>query len=717
MKKFNIFLFLMVFQLSLLSAKIELQIPRLTSPPLVDGYIAEGEWEEALRWDEFWQTSPGDNSEPSEPTIFYIGYDDKNLYAAFVCTYSDPGIVRAFHGSRDRIFTSDRVFIFLDTFLSNHQAYYFGANMHGEQADGIVLQEIDTSHDFYYESRGALTADGYRVEFAIPFRSLKYRSGRNVSWGAFIRRIIPERNEEITAFQVRREAGNYFDNYAIFKFAELPPNLNLRLNPAATLASEIREDRLADTEEVENRVEPELNIFFEPNSSVTATATINPDFNIIEADALAIEVNSRHPVYYTEKRPFFLESSNPFQTDINIFHTRRIVDPLWGLKISSLMGRYSSFALVSLDEDVPADRFSVEAEGEGDALYSFLNFTRRLGSGNQHLRLAGTLRRYREAESFVVNYDHKLTWRENLNIFTQLLYSLDQVPLADGIREEKGYGYYLEGEFNNSTWYLSNSLKGISRGFQADLGYIPETDINKLASKYQYQIHAATDEDMIRYAEIKTEQHLTYDFDWRERKELYWQGSGGMLLQNKLEFWTGFELIRYLYEGRTYQSHYPWLCLEYYPWRQLGAKVVLVDGKNLYYGPEQGYIGNYVKFETSLFLRPFSSLDIELQQKYHETEKFYIARTYEVIAKFQVHRNFWLRLITQITDIDEWYCGESYQRISFYPLFVFKPSANASVYLGASRSSRQSETWREMVLDSGETLYFLKLSYNVDVFN
>jgi len=97
--------------------------------------------------------------------------------------------------------------------------------------------------------------------------------------------------------------------------------------------------------ETEFEFEPELNIFYEPNSNLMTTITVNPDFNIIEADGLEIDVNNRFPRFFQEKRPFFIEQANPFYTDINIFHTRNIVDPLIGAKMSGSIGKNNIYLL------------------------------------------------------------------------------------------------------------------------------------------------------------------------------------------------------------------------------------------------------------------------------------------------------------------------------------------------------------------------------------
>ena len=300
-------IFLVLFAMFTLHSKEVIDIPLIHNPPVIDGVISVDEWSEAICWDEFYQTSPGDNTEPSERTEVYLAYDENNIYCMAKCYFEDMNRLRDFHCSRDQIHATDLVYFFFDTFHSNTQAYYFGCNANGEQADGIVIGDIDPSIDFFFYSAGGKTTEGYFIELALPLESIKYKSGKDVDWGVFFKRNITDGSEEVCGFRVPRGGGNFYDNYGILRFAELPTNMNLKLVPSLTANYNQFQDNLYNEEETDSELQPELNIFFEPNSNLTFTATVNPDFNIIEADGLEIEVNSRYPRYYQEKRPFFIE--------------------------------------------------------------------------------------------------------------------------------------------------------------------------------------------------------------------------------------------------------------------------------------------------------------------------------------------------------------------------------------------------------------------------
>ena len=101
-------------------------------------------------------------------------------------------------------------------------------------------------------------------------------------------------------------------------------------------------------------------------SAVTLDATINPDFSQVESDAFEVEINQRFPVFFSEKRPFFMEawgcSTSPGTggdaTMRTAVHTRRIIDPSAGLKLTGARGRHT-FGVLSSADASPA--------GEGSA--------------------------------------------------------------------------------------------------------------------------------------------------------------------------------------------------------------------------------------------------------------------------------------------------------------------------------------------------------------
>ncbi|HYX30033.1 MAG TPA: carbohydrate binding family 9 domain-containing protein, partial [Pyrinomonadaceae bacterium] len=179
-----------------------IRLPQFDRPPVIDGKLDDEVWKQAVKLKDFYQTTPGDNIAPSQPTEVFLGYDAKSLYVAFHC-YDDPSKVRANISKRDNIFNDDYVGMLLDTFNDHRKAYELDFNPLGVQEDGIWQDPIyneDFNPDFVMESKGTLTSDGYVVEVAIPFKSLRYEAGKNKLWGVHFYRRIKRINNEFDSW-------------------------------------------------------------------------------------------------------------------------------------------------------------------------------------------------------------------------------------------------------------------------------------------------------------------------------------------------------------------------------------------------------------------------------------------------------------------------------------------------------------------------------------
>src|SRR5229473_6274904 len=174
------------------------RLPHFDKAPVIDGKLDDEVWKHAVVLKDFYQVQPGDNTPPSKPTEVLLGLDSRFLYVAFHC-YDEPDKVRATIAKRDNIFDDDYVGILFDTFHDQRKAYEFNFNPLGVQADGIWTdgQNEDFSPDIVMESKGIINSDGWTVEVAIPFKSLRYVAGKDKLWGAHFWRRIKRFNNEL----------------------------------------------------------------------------------------------------------------------------------------------------------------------------------------------------------------------------------------------------------------------------------------------------------------------------------------------------------------------------------------------------------------------------------------------------------------------------------------------------------------------------------------
>src|SRR5712664_3624770 len=214
------------------------RLPVFEKPPVIDGKIDDEVWKNAVVLKDFYQIEPGDNIAPSKPTEVMLGYDEKFLYIAFHC-YDEPDKVRANIPKRDDIFNDDYVGILFDTFNDQRKAYEFDLNPLGIQADGTwnTGGNEDFSLDVVFQSKGMLTSDGYTIEAAIPFKSIRYNAGKDVLWGAHFWRRIKRFNNELDMWMpISRDVSSWlaqaghltgFEGISTERTLELIPSLTV----------------------------------------------------------------------------------------------------------------------------------------------------------------------------------------------------------------------------------------------------------------------------------------------------------------------------------------------------------------------------------------------------------------------------------------------------------------------------------------------------------
>ncbi|HEY0546032.1 MAG TPA: DUF5916 domain-containing protein [Pyrinomonadaceae bacterium] len=343
------------------------RIPKLDKPPVIDGKLDDEVWKQAIVLKDFYQTSPGDNIEPSRKTDTMIAYDAKFLYFAFRC-YDEPDKVRATVAKRDNVFGEDNVRVYLDTFNDQRRAYVLGFNPFGIQQDGIYTEGSGTDYNFdiVMESKGVMTSDGWTVEVAIPFKSLRYTAGKDKQWGIQVWRNIDRFNDEVDSWMPNnRDNASLLNQEGHLTGLEgIQTQRQLEVTPSLTvsekgkrirtfsLASLGNDPTLLDPGHFVNRpvkLEPGVTVKLGITPTITVDAAINPDFAQVEADSTVILANQRFPVFFPEKRPFFLEGIDYFQTPIAVVHTRTIADPDFAFKLTGKQGRNTFAALVASD--------------------------------------------------------------------------------------------------------------------------------------------------------------------------------------------------------------------------------------------------------------------------------------------------------------------------------------------------------------------------------
>ena len=338
---------------------------RTDNPPEIDGRLDDEAWRTATKISELVQQSPLEGAPATEATDIYIAYDRDQIYFGFHVHYEDPSIMRGNRVDRDRAAADDLMTVYFDTYMDQQQAYDFDVNPYGVQGDGIISRTggfgpvpfADRTWDALSETAGQIVEDGYVAEMAIPFKSLRYPTpseGQPHRWGFQIVREVKSKNRENDVWApMSRDESSFMGQMGVLEgMTDLSTSRNIEILPTVTA---IQYGAIDPTRPgfSNQRTDPDagINLKYGITSTLTADLTVNPDFSQIESDQPQIEVNQRFPLFFRELRPFFLEGAEIFriQAPVTLVHTRTIVDPDYGAKLSGKVGPVSLGALATND--------------------------------------------------------------------------------------------------------------------------------------------------------------------------------------------------------------------------------------------------------------------------------------------------------------------------------------------------------------------------------
>jgi hypothetical protein len=342
---------------------------------------------------------------------------------------------------------------------------------------------VDFSPDFLYSSRGRVTPEGYVVEVRIPFKSLKFPATSSQTWGLnIIRNIAATGAGEAWAPISRSNPSRLAQSGTLIRIRELRPGRLLEVNPTLTGK---REGELRDGSFVRSNFEPDMggNLKYGLTSNLTLDATINPDFSQIEADADQIAVNERFALFFPEKRPFFLEGADIFATPEQLVYTRRIVDPIAGIKLTGKAGAFNVGYLGALDESpLTGGVASRYAPDTTRALFNIARLQRDIGEGSS-LGAVFTDRQAGGEFNRVLGADGRFRFQSVYTWHWQVAgsWTAEWAPTLAGadttIGSSLGHLFQTGLDRTGRKWGFRVQMKDVPNDFRASSGFIRRTGV------------------------------------------------------------------------------------------------------------------------------------------------------------------------------------------------------------------------------------------------
>ncbi len=529
-------------------------IPKFTTPPVIDGKLDDAIWQTAVVLKDFYQIDPGDNIAPSKATEVLLGYDAKFLYIAFRA-FDEQDKIRSTVAKRDSIFQDDYVGFYLDTFNDKRKAFEAFFNPLGIQADGVLTEGRgeDFSVDILMDSKGTINETGYIVEIAIPFKSLRYEAGAGKFWGAHFFRRIQRFNRELSSWMPfsRSISGNLSQAGRLGGLEGISAERTLELIPSITLSETGRFVRTfgaplsgPDPGRVLNepfKLEAGLTAKFIPSPGMTIDLAINPDFAQVEADQLVVTANQRFPIFFPEKRPFFLEGIDIFRTPITAVHTRAIVDPDVALKTTGKIGR-NTFGIMAATDNGPGNLSLDDREFlrinplslspgqvnrqndlfkivDKNALIGVLRLKRDIGKENS-LGILATTYNFPDKHNQLFSMDGRFKLDKQTTFTFQTIGTFSKNFFFDpntGLTQDRkgnGFGYSVNYRNAGRNWVYELGGNGFTSDYRADVGFFQRTNSNFNYGFLGYNSDPKPKKKLISY-HIHNFTHI--DYDWQGR--------------------------------------------------------------------------------------------------------------------------------------------------------------------------------------------------------
>ncbi len=474
---------------------LAVRIPRLEQTIVVDGVLDDAAWAGAARLTAFSQYQPVDSRPAEEETEVLVWYGPTAIYFGIRAREAHGDVVRATRADRDNIGADDHIQILLDTYNDRRLAYLFGVNPFGVQQDGIRSDQfgggaggfsaggrsftgsildgnVDLNPDFVFESRGRLLpgvgttgSAGYEVEIAIPFKSLRYQGSATETWGInVLRRVQHTGYQDSWAPVVRASASFLGQSGRLEGLHDLHRGIVVELSPTATGSATGAPDT-SGNHAYSSEAQFGLNARLGLTPNLTLDGTVNPDFSQVESDVGQVTINERFELFYPEKRPFFLEGLELFDTPNQLIYTRRIVNPDVGVKLAGKLGATSLALLAAADDD------ALSVAG-ARPYYGALRMRRDIGR-NSTFGVIGTLREDGATHSRLLGADVRVVHSRLYFVEVQAVQSWSN----DGSGSVSGPLMEATWDRTGRSWGFNYRITGAAPDFDAAVGFVNRTGV------------------------------------------------------------------------------------------------------------------------------------------------------------------------------------------------------------------------------------------------
>jgi len=477
---------------------------RTDTPPVLDAVLDDPVWANAAYINEFSQEAPNEGAPATEQGEVWVAYDDDYLYFAFYAHYSDTSQMRANRVARDQLRADDLFTVYFDTFLDQQRGYDFDLNGYGVQGDGLMavgrrgggggtqIPPADRTWDTLFDTAGQIVEDGYVGEMRIPFKSLRYPSppeGQAHRWGFQIAWEIKSKGpEQIVWSPMSRGVAGFFTQMGILEgMTDITQSRNIEVMPTFTA---IQAGAIDPTQPGFDNADPDpdigVNVKYGITTNLIADFTVNPDFSQIESDRTQIETNLRFPISFPELRPFFVEGSEIFNISapVTFVHTRTIVDPDYGAKLSGQLGRFT-LGFLSANDVAPGNTGDRDDPAYNETAQTYIARAQYDLFSESNVGVLLTDREFMDGYSRLYGLDTNIRFGPTLRGDLRLVGTDRQAPGDD----ESVGGHLISARLGRNGRFFNMDLSAheVSPDFRTDVGFVRRRDQRSVAGDVSYR--------------------------------------------------------------------------------------------------------------------------------------------------------------------------------------------------------------------------------------
>jgi len=701
----------------------EIVFPDRTSEAIkIDGDLNEKVWSNAPISKEFLTFYPVYGKKMGQKTNIWMVYDSQNLYFGFRSYDTEPNKIKTSICQRDKMYTKDDwIGVIIDSMGNKQTCFEFYVNPSGIQTDFLNSASggNNMEADFVWESAGKITDEGYQVEICIPLESIRFKSGKEVKMGIFFARHI-SRLGIVGAWPEVKAGHTGFHAMTTAIYRGLKDRLRLELLPNFTYSRNV--ERVSDDEWGESDVSKNLgaSIKYGITSSITAETTVNPDFSQVESDAFQVEVNRRYPIFYSEKRPFFMEGMDIFDFGIlnqgmmiASVHTRCILDPGWAAKLSGVLGKMN-FAVLAANDKAPGQigESGVNPNEGKEAIWSIVRAKYNLGSDNS-LGILFSGRYFAGGQNNVAGFDVQYRPFKNARLNAAYLYSRT--------KESSGDGFTNGNAFNAQFQYVIPSLNVWTTYERYDKGFVMYSAFMNRTAISRGQVYLGPNFYMkIKKAPwfLRMEPHLYYstlhdlntgmdDTYWNLGLDMYFTRQGFFKIEyrNDKEAW----------QGQLFNQDYLYSYGEIRLFKWLGIYGDYRYGDQIYYGPEEPFLGTGHQMRFGFTFQPFIRLNLNFEFVHNElyrkadSQKSYAVDILNLHTTYQFNKYFFIRGVVGYDDFQKKLLTDFLASFTLIPGTVVHVGYG-SLYEGRTWLNNQWVPYQDDLLNVKNSL-FVKVSY------